>query len=712
MGTSHTAAGSAARLTLLPPILLLALVAALLPGSRAQAGEETRAGDTLALVEDEQQPTNIDIAVTIAEETFTTSETVLITRDDRFADALASGYLQDTAPLLMVPTDGPIPASVTQQITDLGATRAVILGGTAAVSAAVEAELSGQGLEVERREGGSRFETAIDVAATDAAGATTAMLARAFPAPGGPESQGFADTLAAGGVAARQKLPILLTQTETLTRATADYLSGSNITTVLVMGGTAAVSAAVTDQLAGMGIAVERVAGNSRDETAIEIAKIAGDESAADAERVIITQGEGENAWASGFALASHAAAFDAPIVLAQDGRIPAPTQAFLDGGVGGDPAASPVLTCAIVASLCEETRVTAGLPPTPTTPFEDIGPVALSLTSDDVDRITFDALPGERIGIGYRDLIAADSETTVCVEMILTDPDGREIAALTNGFSHCSDRPNAAAGSVSSILLGAGGTYNLQTSIADGLSATLEVFVTGAPEVEIQPGDPAVPVSVSRPGEVHRTVFEGQENDQVSIGYRNFVPDDVDRGVCTEIRLRTPLDNSVIAQMTNGFTHCTEQSPSQGLTDAVVLPTDGTYVVEAAMAFGGRADLDLHVTPVVNEPLTLGTPIPVTVDRPGLLHRGTFTGAEGQTVAISYSGLTSTDAQGEVCVDVELRSPTGARVGQLNNGFSDCTGQGTTNVSDPLTLPISGEYVLESTIVDGRTGTMSVRVQ
>ena len=369
------------------------------------APSSSQPSDTLVIVKDEAPLSNVDIAVALSQATpLPAPDTVLIGRDDDFADALASGVMQSRSPLLLVPSAGPLPETVVEEVQRLGSTRAVILGGEAAVQPAVDQELQDLGLAVERRAGGSRFETAIDIARNDASEADTVILARAFPAPGATDlTQGFADSIAAGGMSAEFGWPVLLTQTDTLAEPTRAYLAEAGITQVEIMGGTAAISAAVEQQIRDMGITTERLAGNSRAETALAVADKLGAPTAADADHVVLVQGQAPDAWAGGFAAAAHAALLDAPIVLATGDTLPPATLDWLRDGAT-DPGyavvpddGSPVLTCVVVPSLCEEARVTLGLPPDSPTG----GPLEL-LSTD----------PGGIAAGGYAPSTSADGRT------------------------------------------------------------------------------------------------------------------------------------------------------------------------------------------------------------------------------------------------------------------------------------------------------------
>ena len=319
----------------------------------------------MAIVDGDSAPPNGEVALRLARATFPSAQTALIARDDTFADALASAVGQRESPLLLVPSHGPVPADVSALVAALGVQHAVILGGEAAVGPEVAAGLAAGGLTVERVSGLSRFETAIAIARHDAPSAQTAILVRAFSAEGGSPTQAFADALAAGALSAREGWPILLSDTAALTPATQAYLDGSGIQRVLLIGGVAALSEQVESAVAAIVDDVERLAGADRFETALAIARRSGEVTAADAARAILVEATLPDAWAAGFAAASHAAAFDAPVVLTTPDGLPPSTAEWLAGGtqfaVPTD--GSVALTCVVPRAPCQAARVAAGLP-------------------------------------------------------------------------------------------------------------------------------------------------------------------------------------------------------------------------------------------------------------------------------------------------------------------------------------------------------------
>lgn len=311
----------------------------------------------------------VEAALAFSRATFDRAGVVLIGRDDLFADSLASGALQgDDSPLLLTPTDR-LDEAVAAEIDRLQASRAIILGGTAAISQDVEDQLDRLGLSTTRSEGPTRFDTAVAVARQRFEDVTEAIIARAFPRE--QPSQAFVDALAAGAFAADTGLPILLSDTERLNEATAAYLEGSDITDVTLVGGVAALNAQVEADLVGLGISVRRLSGDERAATAIDIADTRGFRSAADAERVVLVDGTRDDAWAPGFAAAAHAARFDAPVVLAVPDGLPAPTEGFIDPGTS-----ATTLVCApfVAQVACDDARdlleiePPAGTPVTPVT--------------------------------------------------------------------------------------------------------------------------------------------------------------------------------------------------------------------------------------------------------------------------------------------------------------------------------------------------------
>lgn len=345
--TTLSARGGASR-TLLALLLLIGLLALPTGGASAQPS------DPDVVTVGGPGSSTADVAIALSRLAAPTgADAVLIGRDDLFADSLPAGRLQgSTVPLLLTSGDA-LDTAVAAEVIRLGATRATILGGTAAISETVADALESLGLAVTRVAGASRIETAVEIA-IDGNGQSppdTAILARAFEAT--EPTQAFADALAAGAWAAETGWPVLLTDTAALSHATLNHVAASGYDRVIAVGGTAAISDAALQDLPPT-VDVDRVAGASRAATAVSVNVQRGLQTSADAQTVILLEGSSTDAWAAGFAAAQYAAATGAAIVLSAGDTLPPETVDWLDGPAGFSGVQSRRLVCAASTDACE----------------------------------------------------------------------------------------------------------------------------------------------------------------------------------------------------------------------------------------------------------------------------------------------------------------------------------------------------------------------
>jgi putative cell wall-binding protein len=212
-----------------------------------------------------------ETAAAVATDTFGTSPVAVLTTGERFPDALSGAYVAglSRAPILLT-RQATLPAATAQALETMRTAHVIIVGGTDAVSEAVEADLQSRRMSTERVAGGDRYESAA-AAATHAGpvgpgsvgGVRTAIVA---------SGENFPDALAAGPLSYADRLPILLTPKATLATSTSDALSSLAIQQVLLPGGTAAVSADVQREIESMGISVVRFPGVDRTDTAARLA--------------------------------------------------------------------------------------------------------------------------------------------------------------------------------------------------------------------------------------------------------------------------------------------------------------------------------------------------------------------------------------------------------------------------------------------------------
>jgi putative cell wall-binding protein len=213
----------------------------------------------------------IKTAVAISSTFWGRSEEVVLATARNYPDALAAGALAAKlgAPLLLTEKDT-LPAEVAAEVSRLGAQRAWVMGGTAAVGEPVEAALAGAGVQVRRLAGSDRFATAARVAAQVGASDGEVLLALGEHEV---EHRAWPDALSAGALAASDdQIPTLLTRGESLPAQTEQALAELGATSVYVIGGRAAISDAVVARLQALGLEVFRLAGPDRYATSAAVA--------------------------------------------------------------------------------------------------------------------------------------------------------------------------------------------------------------------------------------------------------------------------------------------------------------------------------------------------------------------------------------------------------------------------------------------------------
>ena len=204
------------------------------------------------------------------------AEYAVVARADDFADALAGSSLAfGVAPVLFAHPTGGLPAATRRELRRVlpeGAT-VYLLGGSAALSPGLEAELDALGFNPERVAGPNREATAAAGSRAteerlDELGAEQlpmAILATGYEWP---------DAVTAGSIGSWFGVPILLTGSASLGTAARDELARLRPDRVYVIGGTAAVSDATADQAraAAADAQVVRLAGTDRNNTAAAVA--------------------------------------------------------------------------------------------------------------------------------------------------------------------------------------------------------------------------------------------------------------------------------------------------------------------------------------------------------------------------------------------------------------------------------------------------------
>jgi len=281
--------------------------------------------------------TRFDTAAAISQAAFPDGAGVVyVATAYAFPDALVGGpaAMRAGGPILLTTSDR-LPAATAGELTRLHPSRIVTLGGEGAVSARVATELARYAPSVTRLAGPDRFATAAAISAASwDPGVPVAYVASGLT---------FPDAVTGAPAAAKEGAPLLLTLPDRLPSVTTAELTRLNPDRIVVLGGEAAVSAAVEAELAGLARSgtVVRLAGTTRYETAAAISRYA---FPAGATTAYLATGDGFVDALAGIAVARRD---DAPILLTGDTvpqatldelqRLGGPTVTIL-GGTGAVP--------------------------------------------------------------------------------------------------------------------------------------------------------------------------------------------------------------------------------------------------------------------------------------------------------------------------------------------------------------------------------------
>ncbi len=179
-------------------------------------------------------------AAAIAQRVFPNGATkVYLTHPMALADAVAGAGFTD-GPILPVPPQGAIPASITAELQRLRPTQVVALGGTGVVPDAVlsTAAASAGGASTDRLGGANRYETAVQIASRQFSSARTVYLA-----PGGALAAGVAAGSATDG-------PVFLVADGADPSSAIAAATAMRPSTLVVLGSSTAISRGLADRFA------------------------------------------------------------------------------------------------------------------------------------------------------------------------------------------------------------------------------------------------------------------------------------------------------------------------------------------------------------------------------------------------------------------------------------------------------------------------------
>lgn len=201
------------------------------------------------------------------------AKAVVLATGENWPDALGGAALAGaTGGPVLLTQPGTLPDSVRAEIERLDVAKVYVLGGGSSVSTAVaDAVDSISGVSVQRIGGVDRWDTAARIAAETKARMTAAgrTVDGVYIATG----RSFPDALAASPAAYSTGRPILLTEPSLLPTTTALAIDALGVDDAWVIGGQGAVGTTATAGIEALGLTVERLAGATRFETALQLAQ-------------------------------------------------------------------------------------------------------------------------------------------------------------------------------------------------------------------------------------------------------------------------------------------------------------------------------------------------------------------------------------------------------------------------------------------------------
>ena len=241
----------------------LALGGLAISGSSPAGAVPIEEDDDFRVAGDNRYETAAELAAVLEDEV-AAPDTVIVANGENFPDALAASALTDsTYPILLVEA-GSVPSDTRDRMNRLADTveDVLIVGGEAAVSADVEAEIADifEDSDVSRISGENRYETAAAVA--DEVGYSDTVFI--------VSGESWADAVTVGGYASSHGVPVLLANASGIPDATATALETAlddGVTRALIVGGTAVVGSSVESDLVELGFApagISRIAGADR----------------------------------------------------------------------------------------------------------------------------------------------------------------------------------------------------------------------------------------------------------------------------------------------------------------------------------------------------------------------------------------------------------------------------------------------------------------
>lgn len=203
----------------------------------------------------------VDTSIKLSQKYYDKADTVILVSGSNYPDALVSSSLSSIkkAPIILL-GNGKLTDNVTKEIERLGAKNIYIIGGANSVDTAVEKTL-GDKYTTKRISGKDRYETSKLI--YDEVVGNNGDKARALLTSG----QNFADALSAGTISTAEKMPILLSRSNSIDESIKNIID-KNVDKLIVVGGENSINNNVVEKKN-----MVRLSGKDRYQTSVEVAK-------------------------------------------------------------------------------------------------------------------------------------------------------------------------------------------------------------------------------------------------------------------------------------------------------------------------------------------------------------------------------------------------------------------------------------------------------
>ena len=244
--------------------------------------------------------------------------------------------------------------------------------------------------------------------------------------------------------------------------------------------------------------------------------------------------------------------------------------------------------------------------------------------------RLTFTGTAGQRLTLGFPDASPSDALT-------VTKPDGSTFAT----FSGSSDL------SIVMPPLPTTGIYGVLVDprYADprNMTLTLSEEISGALVVD----GSALPLILARVGQVARVTFEATAGQRLNLAVTNA-------NLSTALSILKPDGSSwVNTSVSNG-----------SVVDTGPVPITGTYTVVINPAAASAGSLTLTLSAEIAGSIAMGgSPVSISITRPGQKARLTFSGTATQRVSLNITGVTVSGT-----ASVALHNPNGTPISGFPN--------------------------------------------